>query len=171
MNTDLVKLGVLDHALITWQPELILIEAPCCYGYADVLVIRKDHTMIEIEIKKSLSDLCVAEPKKKKYNFKYWDVRWKVSDIQDAIPNRVYFCLTEDIYEEGSRFIRSNWGWAGIMTIDGMTARNPKIPRISIKKTAKTIHPHALGDKLIPQYYQSMTRSYVSMFRHKVLDR
>lgn len=169
MNSYDLKAAVFSYAMRAWRPKLVVDEFSLLHGISDVVVLKMDNMLLDIEIKTSLSDL-KADVKKTKWcklldnsceyrSSKNWRYDWII------IPNYFYVVIPESIQEKALEFINMTWPFAGVLTTSEyqhfLSTNGPLIYDLKNIKRVNKIHNNPVSEKGIMRLQENLTRKYL----------
>lgn len=154
MTSKVAKAQVFRYAMTTWRPLLIIDEAYCNHGLADIFILKENMQSIEVEIKVTLSDLTHNEIKKSKYRFKFWELEG-TNYPNGHITNFFYFMVPECLKDKALKFIKEKLPFAGLIS-----QHHAFYGDLFVIKRAKKLHDNKMTNCLFMQYQSIQARKY-----------
>ena len=150
-----VKWGVLEHSARLFHPIFAMDEATIKGNIADLIFIRDDRMMVEVEIKVDTNDL-KADLKKYKWKI-YTEGYYSPSSGINyrGLPNYFYFAIPKDIYKECLPFIIEHFPFAGILVYNQ--------GYVYSKKRVKRLHNETIDNKIFMNYKRSLYLHWITL--------
>lgn len=147
-----MRAALFYFAAKNYTVNMVIDEYAHSRGLSDVIFVKNNRMMIEVEIKASIADLkreksklCRQEEKSE------WEQMYEIPRLE---PNYFVFCIPDFLYDKALPIIETDFPKAGIVVFDGTT-------HLKVKRKMRKIHGTPVSDKRMLQMVRAQSQKYI----------
>jgi hypothetical protein len=150
--TTAMRSALFYFAAKNYTVNLVIDEFAHSRGLCDVVFVKRNRMMVEVEIKASIADL---KREKKKACRQEEKSEWEeIYDIPRLSPNYFVFCIPDFLLDKALPIIESDFPKAGILTFDGTY-------HLKVARKMRKIHGSLVSDELMLSMVRAQSQKYI----------